>query len=117
MSPPPPSRLLFPSCHTPILLISMGHPIVCSIFLQAASNLSPYLHFGHLSAQRMALLVKAKGAKHSSGVASFLEESIVRRELSDNFCYYQPKYDSLEGAAGEYMSPPPAPPQPRPPPN
>jgi len=24
---------------------------------------------------------------------------IVRRELSDNFCFYNPKYDSIEGAA------------------
>ena len=28
----------------------------------------------------------------------FLEELIVRRELADNFCFYQPHYDSLEGA-------------------
>ena len=27
---------------------------------------------------------------------SFLEESVVRRELSDNFCFYEPKYDSLD---------------------
>jgi deoxyribodipyrimidine photo-lyase len=25
---------------------------------------------------------------------------VVRRELSDNFCFYQEHYDSLEGAAG-----------------
>lgn len=31
-------------------------------------------------------------------VDAFLEELIVRRELSDNFCYYQPHYDSLQGA-------------------
>ncbi|KAL1529069.1 hypothetical protein AB1Y20_000031 [Prymnesium parvum] len=66
----------------------------------ACSDLSPYLHFGHLSAQRMALLVKAHSSKHSESVKSFLEESIVRRELADNFCFYQPQYDSLEGAAG-----------------
>jgi len=65
----------------------------------ALSDLSPYLHFGHLSAQRMALIVKAKGRSHSGSVASFLEESIVRRELADNFCFYQPHYDSLKGAA------------------
>lgn len=29
----------------------------------------------------------------------FLEESIVRRELSDNFCFYNEHYDSLKGAA------------------
>ena len=28
----------------------------------------------------------------------FLEELIVRRELADNFCFYQPRYDSLQGA-------------------
>ena len=28
---------------------------------------------------------------------SFFEEVVVRRELADNFCWYSPKYDSLEG--------------------
>lgn len=28
----------------------------------------------------------------------FLEELIIRRELADNFCFYQPQYDSLKGA-------------------
>lgn len=31
-------------------------------------------------------------------VDAFLEELIVRRELADNFCFYQPHYDSLKGA-------------------
>ena len=31
-------------------------------------------------------------------VDTFVEELIVRRELSDNLCYYQPHYDSLQGA-------------------
>lgn len=35
---------------------------------------------------------------HMKAVDSYLEELIVRRELADNFCYYQPKYDSIEGA-------------------
>ena len=60
------------------------------------SNLSPYLHFGHLSAQRVALEVqKFKGANRSK--EAFLEELIVRRELSDNFCYYNENYDTFEG--------------------
>lgn len=33
-------------------------------------------------------------------VDTFLEELIVRRELADNFCFYQPHYDSLKGAWG-----------------
>ena len=28
---------------------------------------------------------------------SFFEELVVRRELADNFCWYSPKYDTLEG--------------------
>ncbi len=60
------------------------------------SNLSPYLHFGHLSAQRVALEV-ARKVSDARVQSSFLEELIVRRELSDNFCFYNPHYDSFEG--------------------
>jgi deoxyribodipyrimidine photo-lyase len=60
------------------------------------SDLSPYLHFGHISAQRIALeVIKEKAASESRD--AFLEELIVRRELSDNFCFYNDHYDSVEG--------------------
>jgi deoxyribodipyrimidine photo-lyase len=59
----------------------------------AQSNLSPYLHFGQLSAQRVALEVLCADVRETSRDA-FLEELIVRRELSDNFCFYAPDYDS-----------------------
>lgn len=60
------------------------------------SNLSPYIHFGQISAQRIAIEVqKFNGNKESE--KSFLEELIVRRELADNFCYFNPKYDSFDG--------------------
>jgi deoxyribodipyrimidine photo-lyase len=60
------------------------------------SHLSPYLHFGQISAQRVALEVsKKKGSKGSKD--DFLEELIVRRELSDNFCFYNPDYDKFAG--------------------
>lgn len=60
------------------------------------SNLSPYLHFGQISAQRIVLETqKINGNKESE--KSFLEELIVRRELSDNFCYYNKNYDSFTG--------------------
>lgn len=62
----------------------------------AVSGLSPYLHFGQLAPQRVAWEAQA----HDRAVASqeaFLEELIVRRELSDNFCHYQPRYDSFAG--------------------
>ena len=62
----------------------------------AVSNLSPYLHFGHISAQRIALMIQPM-IEYSESHKSFLEELIVRRELSDNFCYFNNNYDSFEG--------------------
>jgi deoxyribodipyrimidine photo-lyase len=59
------------------------------------SNLSPYFHFGQLAPQRAALATPQAG-EHS---ASFLEELIIRRELSDNFTYYNDRYDSFDGYA------------------
>ncbi len=57
------------------------------------SDLSPHLHFGHVAAQRVALAVRAARAPAADRDA-FLEELIVRRELSDNFCLHEPGYDS-----------------------
>ena len=64
------------------------------------SGLSPYYHFGQLAAQRAALEVKKHKKAAPESVDSFLEESIVRRELSDNFCFYEDNYDSLSCASG-----------------
>jgi deoxyribodipyrimidine photo-lyase len=59
------------------------------------STLSPWLNHGHVSFQRLALGVK-KLNKYPDGTKAFLEEGIIRRELSDNFLYYAPtNYDSL----------------------
>lgn len=60
------------------------------------SDLSPYIHFGHISSQRTALEVLKSSAEHSSK-GPFLEELIVRKELSDNFCFYNKDYDNFEG--------------------
>ncbi|VFQ93288.1 unnamed protein product [Cuscuta campestris] len=65
---------------------------------KALSGLSPYLHFGQISAQRCALEARKIQKSYAKAVDTFLEELIVRRELADNFCYYQPQYDSLQGA-------------------
>ncbi|GAU46012.1 hypothetical protein TSUD_401340 [Trifolium subterraneum] len=64
----------------------------------ALSGLSPYLHFGQIAAQRCALEARKLRNSYPQAVDTFLEELIVRRELADNFCYYQPHYDSLQGA-------------------
>jgi len=60
------------------------------------SNLSPYLHFGHISAQRVALEIRNTGA-HRTDRDAFLEELIIRRELSDNYCFYNHNYDNCNG--------------------
>jgi deoxyribodipyrimidine photo-lyase len=60
------------------------------------SLLSPYLHFGHISAQRMAIEI-TRNIPRDENTDAFLEELIIRRELSDNFCYYNPHYDKAEG--------------------
>lgn len=60
--------------------------------LDYLSNMSPYLHFGQISPLYIAL--KALDA-NGAGVDAFLEELIVRRELSMNFVHYNPDYDQL----------------------
>jgi deoxyribodipyrimidine photo-lyase len=58
------------------------------------SGMSPYLHFGQISPLYIALKIKAAG---SAGTAAYLEELLVRRELSMNFVYYNANYDSFMG--------------------
>ena len=64
--------------------------------LDGISNLSPYLNFGQLSAQYVAYQV-SKSHVPNAAKAVFLEELIIRRELSDNYCFYNPHYDSPKG--------------------
>jgi len=61
----------------------------------ATSGLSPYLHFGYLGAAEIALAAQASEAPKAD-VEAFIEELLVRRELSYNFVARTPKHDSLE---------------------
>jgi deoxyribodipyrimidine photo-lyase len=63
---------------------------------EGQSNLSPYLHFGQISAQRVALEIQRLSGNKNSEKA-FLEELIIRKELSDNYCYFNKNYDSYNG--------------------
>ncbi len=65
-----------------------GHPE-----LEHTSGLSPYLHFGQVSPLQVALEVRKVGGP---GAEAFLEQLVVRRELSVNFVFYNPAYDSLD---------------------
>lgn len=60
------------------------------------SELSAHLHFGHISPVTAALAVMRSEAP-SESIEAFLEELIVRRELSVNFIARNPDYDSLAG--------------------
>ena len=47
------------------------------------------------------LVVKQYKKKFSASVDGYIEEGVVRRELADNFCYYNEHYDSIEGNVSE----------------
>jgi deoxyribodipyrimidine photo-lyase len=66
---------------------------------EGLSNLSPYLHFGQISPLYVALEV---GKSRAGAKDSFLEELVVRRELSMNFCHYNHGYDSYGRAVPEW---------------
>ncbi|HQY87251.1 MAG TPA: deoxyribodipyrimidine photo-lyase [Tepidisphaeraceae bacterium] len=62
----------------------------------ATSHLSPYLHFGHISPVEIAIAVRGATNIPSEDRDSYLEELIVRRELSMNFCEFVPNYDQYD---------------------
>lgn len=66
--------------------------------LDGQSGLSPWLHFGQLSPQRVALQVRSLVQHYPASVDAFLEELVVRRELSDNFCHHCHRYDTIDAA-------------------
>ena len=68
-------------------------------YRNVCSKLSPWLNHGHVSFQRLALETKRLN-KYANGTAVYLEEGLIRRELSDNYVFYTPNdYDELTGAA------------------
>src|ERR1700678_191018 len=65
--------------------------------IDGTSKMSPYLHFGHIGPQTIALAVAAAAKQHPHMKAereSYFNELIVWRELSVNFVRYQPEYGS-----------------------
>mmetsp|Transcript_14310 Transcript_14310/g.23234 ORF Transcript_14310/g.23234 Transcript_14310/m.23234 type:complete len:547 (+) Transcript_14310:337-1977(+) len=69
---------------------------------KAVSNMSPYMNYGFIAPQRVILDAEAYAKENksipSSEINGFVEECLVRRELADNYCHFEPKYDSLEAA-------------------
>jgi deoxyribodipyrimidine photo-lyase len=62
----------------------------------ATSELSPYLHFGQISALQVALDARAWAQEHRLIADEFLEELIVRRELAFNFARFTDNVESLD---------------------
>jgi deoxyribodipyrimidine photo-lyase len=69
--------------------------------VDGTSAMSPYLHYGHLGPQTIALAVAkaAEGdARLEAAKESFFNELIAWRELAVNLVKYNPQYDSPEAA-------------------
>jgi deoxyribodipyrimidine photo-lyase len=60
------------------------------------SHMSPYLHFGQISPVEVALSVAADARHGQANIDSYLEELLIRRELSINFVRFNPDYDSYK---------------------
>jgi deoxyribodipyrimidine photo-lyase len=58
----------------------------------AQSGLSPYIHFGQISAQRAVSEALLRGGP---GSEEFVEQAFIRRELAENFCHYCEEYDGI----------------------
>ena len=71
--------------------------------LDGTSQLSPYLHFGHMGPHTIALAVQDAGAPLQDR-AAFLEELIVRRELAVNFVRYNSNYENFDSCEAWRMS-------------
>ena len=57
------------------------------------SHMSKYLHFGQISPIWLALEARRSSANEDD-IEAFVEELVVRRELSMNFVFYTPDYDA-----------------------
>ncbi len=69
--------------------------------LDGTSQMSPYLHFGHISPVTIALAVEKavrEGKVSQAARDAYINELIGWRELSVNFVKYVPNYDSIDCA-------------------
>jgi deoxyribodipyrimidine photo-lyase len=63
--------------------------------IDGTSDLSAYLHFGHIGPITVALAVKAAAAPNDDK-ERFLDQLITWRELSINMVHFNPNYDNFE---------------------
>lgn len=65
----------------------------------ASSQLSAYLRYGMLSPRQIMRAVERAGAGETDRV-SFLDELVIRRELSSNYVWHEPHYATFAGLPG-----------------
>jgi len=63
---------------------------------EVASDLSPYLHFGQISPLYVALEIASAPGVRKEAKEAYLEQLIIRRELSMNFVNFNERYDSYD---------------------
>jgi deoxyribodipyrimidine photo-lyase len=68
--------------------------------IDLGSNMSPYLQFGQISPLYIAMRVKNAAGVAQEAKDAYLEELIIRRELSMNFVYHDPAYDAYRCLPG-----------------
>ncbi|HYO76267.1 MAG TPA: hypothetical protein VE010_07380, partial [Thermoanaerobaculia bacterium] len=62
---------------------------------RGGTGISAALHYGHLGIHEVVAAALESDAPDED-IDAFLEQAVIRRELSFNMCFYNPRYDSLE---------------------
>ncbi len=65
--------------------------------MKVQSFMSPWFHFGQISPQRAILETQKYLEEFAEAVQWFYDATVIRRELGDNFCYYEKNYDNING--------------------
>lgn len=66
------------------------------------SHMSKYLHFGQVSPAWLAREARKRKSAGPKNIRSFIDELLVRRELSMNFCEQNEDYDRFESAIPDW---------------
>lgn len=80
----------------PLVICNIIFNVIKMIFMVHVTGQCFFL-VGQISVQRCILTVRQYRSKYKESVESYIEEAIIRRELSDNFCFYNKNYDSIDG--------------------
>lgn len=73
------------------------HQLHQNAAINSGSHLSPYLHYGQISPLHIALAIRQATGITDLSQGSFLDELLIRRELSINFVWYNQQYDQPAG--------------------